>query len=142
MCAYVCVCVCERDLEAHIVYVHVSARLPRVTAMCQGLCSLVQMAQPLAPRVPRLPALIDQGRGSHGLGARGLIALSWPLGPWGLLGAPGSPSRDSKTIGVSSPSSHPPSPSLLNIHIHSLNMAFSLAILDYSWLCHQASTFF
>ncbi|TNN29552.1 hypothetical protein EYF80_060299 [Liparis tanakae] len=42
-----------------------------------------QMAQPVAPRVPRLPALIDQGRGSHGLGARGLIAVAWPLGPLG-----------------------------------------------------------
>lgn len=85
MCVHTCVCVRQkrkgRNLDAHIVYVHVSARLPRVTAVCQGLCSLVQMAQPLAPRVPRLPALIDQGRGSHGLGARGLIALSWPLGP-------------------------------------------------------------
>lgn len=41
---------------------------PRVTAVCQGLCSLVQMAQPVAPLVPKLPALIDQGQGSHGLG--------------------------------------------------------------------------
>lgn len=88
-------CMCEtegqidrsrgRNMGADIVYVHVSASLPRVTAVCQGLCSLVQMAQPVAPRVPRLPALIDQGRGSHGLGARGLIAVAWPLGPLGPL---------------------------------------------------------
>lgn len=81
------VCVCDRsrgrNMETDIVYVHVSACLPRVTAVCQGLCSLVQMAQPVAPRVPRLPALIDQGRGSHGLGARGLIGVAWPLGPLG-----------------------------------------------------------
>ncbi len=68
-----------------IVYIHVSACLPRVTAVCQGLCSVVQMAQPVAPRVPRLPALIDQDRGSHGLGAHGLIAVAWPLGPLGPL---------------------------------------------------------
>lgn len=72
-------------MGANIVYVHISAGFPWVTAVCQGLCSLVQMAQLVAPRVPRLPALIDQGRGSHGLGAHGLIAVAWPLGPLGPL---------------------------------------------------------
>lgn len=74
MCVYegVFMCVRERgrNMGADIVYVHVSACLPGVTAVCQGLCSLLQMAQPVALSVPRLPALIDQGRGSHGLGAR------------------------------------------------------------------------
>lgn len=104
-----------------IVYVHVFGCLPRVTAVCQGLCSLLQMAQQVAPRVPRLPALIDQGRGSHGLGAYGLIAVAWPLGPLrplrGSEGLRGRPAVTAKTIGASSPSSHPPPTTALNSHV-------------------------
>lgn len=74
-----------RNTGADNVRVHVSPCLPGVTAVCQGLCSLLQMAQPLAPRVPRLSALIDRGRSSHGLGACRLIARLWPLGPLGPL---------------------------------------------------------
>lgn len=70
-----------RNTGADFVYVHIAACLPRVTAVCQGLCSLLQMAQQVAPGVPRLSVLIDQGWGSHGLGACGLIASAWPLGP-------------------------------------------------------------
>ncbi|MED6292168.1 hypothetical protein CHARACLAT_030922 [Characodon lateralis] len=66
---------------ADIVYVHTLCISLGVTAMCQGLCSLFQMAQQVSPRVLMIPALIDQGRGSHGLGACRLIAVAWPLGP-------------------------------------------------------------
>ena len=67
-----------------------------VTAVCQGPCSLVQMAQPVAPMVPKLPTLIDQGRGSHGLGNVDLLLRFGLWGLWGLFGALGSPSRDSQ----------------------------------------------
>lgn len=73
--------------------------LPRVTAVCQGLCSLLQMAQPLAPMVSKLPTLIDQGRGSHGLGNVDLLLRFGLWGLWGLFGGLGSPSRDSQDNG-------------------------------------------
>lgn len=69
---------------------------PRVTAVCQGPCSLVQMAQPVAPMVPKLPTFIDQGRGSHGLGNMDLLVWFGLWGLWGLFGGLGSPSRDSQ----------------------------------------------
>lgn len=68
----------------------------RVTAVCQGLCSLLQMAQPVAPMVPKLPTLIDQGHGSHGLGNVDLLLWFGLWGLWGLFGGLGSPSRDSQ----------------------------------------------
>lgn len=67
-----------------------------VTVVRQGLGSLVQMAQPVAPLVPKLPTLIDQGRGSHGLGNMDLLLWLGLWGLWGLFEGLGSPSRDSQ----------------------------------------------
>lgn len=79
--------------------------LPWVTAVCRGLCSLLQMAQalapmaPVVPMVPKLPTLIDQGRGSHGLGNVDLLLGFGLWGLWGLFGGLGSASRDSQDNG-------------------------------------------
>lgn len=79
---WVCVCVWGKKAETEEeTSVSTSLRLPQVTAVCQGLCCLFQMAQQVAPRVLMIPALIDRSRGSHGLGACRLIAAAWPLGP-------------------------------------------------------------
>lgn len=93
-CMHTCVCIWTPEDQSDCV--PVCGCGPGVTAVCQGPCSLVQMAQPVAPMVPKLPTFIDQGRGSHGLGNMDLLVWFGLWGLWGLFGGLGSPSRDSQ----------------------------------------------
>lgn len=102
------------------VSVHVSACVPRVTAACQGPGLLLQMVPATRSQGPQAPShSLTRGRGSHGPGAHGLIAVAWPLGPLGPLGSLGSSSRDSPDNSkCPRPVPHPPPTSLRNTHIY------------------------